>query len=184
MGATTIWERWDCMLEDGSINPGEMTSFNHYALGAIADWLHRSSPGSPRPRPATGSGSRRSRCPGSTGRRPSHETPYGRRRWVGTRGDRITVRATVPPNTAACVQLPDGRAFEVGSGDHEWLSHQPPADPPAQLTMSTSLAAIMDDPQAYQTVLDAFNRIDPAIACDFNRRMAWVPNQPLSAPSA
>ena len=41
MGATTIWERWDSMLEDGTINPGEMTSFNHYAFGAIADWLHR-----------------------------------------------------------------------------------------------------------------------------------------------
>ncbi|MGN6672952.1 MAG: family 78 glycoside hydrolase catalytic domain, partial [Thermomicrobiales bacterium] len=41
MGATTIWERWDSMLPDGSINPGEMTSFNHYALGAVADWLHR-----------------------------------------------------------------------------------------------------------------------------------------------
>ncbi|HYD10646.1 MAG TPA: alpha-L-rhamnosidase C-terminal domain-containing protein, partial [Acidimicrobiales bacterium] len=42
MGATTVWERWDSMLPDGSINPGEMTSFNHYALGAVADWLHRS----------------------------------------------------------------------------------------------------------------------------------------------
>jgi alpha-L-rhamnosidase len=41
MGATTIWERWDSMLSDGSINPGEMTSFNHYALGAVADWMHR-----------------------------------------------------------------------------------------------------------------------------------------------
>ena len=41
MGATTIWERWDSMLPDGTINPGEMTSFNHYALGAVADWLHR-----------------------------------------------------------------------------------------------------------------------------------------------
>jgi alpha-L-rhamnosidase len=41
MGATTIWERWDSMLPDGSINPGEMTSFNHYAFGAIADWMHR-----------------------------------------------------------------------------------------------------------------------------------------------
>ena len=29
MGATTVWERWDSMLPDGSINPGEMTSFNH-----------------------------------------------------------------------------------------------------------------------------------------------------------
>jgi alpha-L-rhamnosidase len=41
MGATTIWERWDSMLPDGSINPGGMTGFNHYALGAVADWMHR-----------------------------------------------------------------------------------------------------------------------------------------------
>ena len=41
MGATTIWERWDSMLPDGAINPGDMTSFNHYALGAVADFLHR-----------------------------------------------------------------------------------------------------------------------------------------------
>jgi alpha-L-rhamnosidase len=41
MGATTVWERWDSMLPDGTVNPGQMTSFNHYALGAVADWLHR-----------------------------------------------------------------------------------------------------------------------------------------------
>ncbi len=41
MGATTTWERWDSLLPDGSVNPGEMTSFNHYALGAVASWLHR-----------------------------------------------------------------------------------------------------------------------------------------------
>ena len=41
MGATTVWERWDSMLPDGSINPGEMTSFNHYAFGSVADWIHR-----------------------------------------------------------------------------------------------------------------------------------------------
>ena len=48
MGATTIWERWDSMLEDGIINPGEMTSFNHYAsvrspTGCIA-WSPASPP--------------------------------------------------------------------------------------------------------------------------------------------
>ncbi len=41
LGATTMWERWDSLLPDGSVNPGEMTSFNHYALGAIADFIHR-----------------------------------------------------------------------------------------------------------------------------------------------
>ncbi len=39
-GATTTWERWDSMQPDGTVNPGGMTSFNHYALGAVADWLH------------------------------------------------------------------------------------------------------------------------------------------------
>ena len=53
MGATTIWERWDTMLPDGSINPGEMTSFNHYALGAVADWLHRTVAGLAPRHPAT-----------------------------------------------------------------------------------------------------------------------------------
>ena len=41
LGATTMWERWDSMLPDGSINTGEMTSFNHYALGAVVDFVHR-----------------------------------------------------------------------------------------------------------------------------------------------
>lgn len=41
MGATTVWERWDSMLPDGQVNPGDMTSFNHYALGAVATWMHR-----------------------------------------------------------------------------------------------------------------------------------------------
>ncbi|PST45692.1 alpha-L-rhamnosidase [Bifidobacterium callitrichos] len=40
MGATTTWERWDSMLPNGEVNPGDMTSFNHYALGAVADWMH------------------------------------------------------------------------------------------------------------------------------------------------
>ena len=54
-GATTIWERWDAILPDGSIHPGTMTalegdeagqeshmlSFNHYAYGAVIDWVYR-----------------------------------------------------------------------------------------------------------------------------------------------
>jgi alpha-L-rhamnosidase len=41
MGATTIWERWDGMRPDGSFQDAEMNSFNHYAYGAIGDWLYR-----------------------------------------------------------------------------------------------------------------------------------------------
>ena len=41
MGATTIWERWDGQKPDSTFeNPG-MNSFNHYAYGAIGDWMYR-----------------------------------------------------------------------------------------------------------------------------------------------
>jgi alpha-L-rhamnosidase len=46
-GATTVWERWDALRPDGSIHPGDMDtgdimlSFNHYAYGAIIDWVYR-----------------------------------------------------------------------------------------------------------------------------------------------
>ncbi|KAH7186588.1 bacterial alpha-L-rhamnosidase-domain-containing protein [Fusarium oxysporum] len=39
-GATTMWERWDSMLPNGDINPGEMTSFNHYCFGSVITFLY------------------------------------------------------------------------------------------------------------------------------------------------
>jgi alpha-L-rhamnosidase len=41
MGATTIWERWDGQKPDGSFQTPDMNSFNHYAYGAIGDWMYR-----------------------------------------------------------------------------------------------------------------------------------------------
>lgn len=40
MGATTIWEHWDGMKEDGTMWSTEMNSFNHYAYGAVAAWMY------------------------------------------------------------------------------------------------------------------------------------------------
>src|SRR5690606_10940051 len=40
-GATTIWERWDGIKPDGSFQDASMNSFNHYAYGAIGEWLYR-----------------------------------------------------------------------------------------------------------------------------------------------
>jgi alpha-L-rhamnosidase len=41
MGATTIWERWDGQKPDGTFQTPGMNSFNHYAYGAIGDWMYR-----------------------------------------------------------------------------------------------------------------------------------------------
>lgn len=39
-GATTVWEHWDGIREDGSFWRADMNSFNHYAYGAVADWMY------------------------------------------------------------------------------------------------------------------------------------------------
>ncbi|GIF75044.1 family 78 glycoside hydrolase catalytic domain [Asanoa siamensis] len=139
MGATTVWERWDSMLPDGRINPGEMTSFNHYALGAVADWLHRTvaglAPAEPgyrritvRPRPG----------PVLTSAAARHLTPYGEAVVSWRRADgRFTLSVQVPVGSAATVHLPDGSApVEVSHGSHEFACADPyprvpelPADP-------------------------------------------------------
>lgn len=123
MGATTVWERWDSMRPDGTVNPGTMTSFNHYAFGAVADWLHRTVAGlAPQaagyreiriePRPIAGLEFASARL----------ETPYGRAESGWRREDgMLTVRAVVPPNTDASVRLPGAEAdLCVGSGSHRW----------------------------------------------------------------
>ncbi len=123
MGATTIWERWDSLLPDGSVNPGEMTSFNHYAFGAVADWLHRTvaglapeEPGYRRilidPRPNGG----------LTSARAALDTPYGLAEvdWTSD-GEHLELRAVVPANTTATVRLPGNETpLTVGSGTHAW----------------------------------------------------------------
>ncbi|MEB3363699.1 hypothetical protein SDC49_08050 [Lactobacillus sp. R2/2] len=41
LGATTIWERWNSVLPDGSMNPEGMNSLNHYSIGAIMQWVYQ-----------------------------------------------------------------------------------------------------------------------------------------------
>src|SRR5256885_3612158 len=41
MGATTMWERWDGIRPDSSFEDPGMNSFNHYAFGAVGDWIYR-----------------------------------------------------------------------------------------------------------------------------------------------
>ena len=122
MGATTIWERWDSMLEDGSINPGEMTSFNHYALGAVADWLYTVVAGL---RPAEPGYARLllqpTPGPGLDFARTTLDTPYGHAECGWTRdGDSIVVSAVVPDGIEADVVLPDGSRQSVGAGSHRF----------------------------------------------------------------
>ncbi len=146
-GATTIWERWDGIKPDGSFQDASMNSFNHYAYGAIGEWLYRvvagididpSEPGYKhaliQPQPGGG----------LTSAAASLDTPYGLLAvdWALSDADfRVTV--TVPPNTRATVRIPaqslsnvtvvggqplraapdgDHAVFEVASGKYVFIS--------------------------------------------------------------
>jgi alpha-L-rhamnosidase len=121
-GGTTIWERWDSLRPDGTVNPGTMTSFNHYALGAVADWLHRVVAGIA---PATAGYRRILFRPqpggGFTHASAEHETPYGRAaiEWRLDDGT-LRVEVTVPTGSDATVELPWGESIAVGSGIHRF----------------------------------------------------------------
>ena len=130
MGATTVWERWDSMLPDGTINAGEMTSFNHYALGAVADWIYQVVGGI---RPAT-PGYAKVRIepvpgPGITWAKTSYESVHGtiRASWR-VDADEFALDVSLPEGLPAEVVLPDGRLEHMAGGDRRFAANIVPAD--------------------------------------------------------
>lgn len=127
MGATTIWERWDSMRPDGSINVSGMTSFNHYALGAVADWLHKvvagidaAEPGyrSVRIAPQPGGG-----MDSATG---TLRTPHGMvsSSWT-LDNDRFHLDVTTPHDVAATIVLPNGERHDTSGGTSSYAIDLP-----------------------------------------------------------
>ena len=109
-GATTIWERWDGIKPDGSFQDAGMNSFNHYAYGAIGDWLYQvvagleldpDAPGYKRiliqPQPGGG----------LSYAAAGFDSLYGRieSKWTVDK-DLFQLAVTIPPNSKAIVRLP------------------------------------------------------------------------------
>ncbi|RZJ86070.1 MAG: alpha-L-rhamnosidase, partial [Chryseobacterium sp.] len=119
MGATTIWERWDGIKPDGSFQAVSMNSFNHYAYGAIGDWMYKtiaginyneSSPGYKKISIAPKIGGGFTQATGSL------ETPYGlvKSDWK-LEGNQFTLDVIVPANTKATIQLPASAKAKIAS---------------------------------------------------------------------
>jgi alpha-L-rhamnosidase len=119
-GATTIWERWDGKKPDSTFEDAGMNSFNHYAYGAVGDWMYRvvaglsSDPAQPgykhfivRPQPGGG----------LTYAIATLMTPHGDAA-SGWRidGDHLRITVRVPPNARATVNLPGARLQDVREG--------------------------------------------------------------------
>jgi alpha-L-rhamnosidase len=115
MGATTIWERWDGQKTDSTFQDAGMNSFNHYAYGAIGDWMYRVSAGLD------------AKSPGYkkllikpyisdklTYAKATFESLYGTvvSGWERKEG-KIIVKVIIPANTTAEILLPEGDPEQI-----------------------------------------------------------------------
>jgi alpha-L-rhamnosidase len=121
MGATTIWERWDGIRPDSTFQTPGMNSFNHYAYGAIGDWMYRvitgidtyaADPGYHHSRIAPHPGG------GLTDAAADLQTGYGllSSHWHLS-NDTLLMDVIIPPNTTSSVYIPapdDGLITESG----------------------------------------------------------------------
>jgi alpha-L-rhamnosidase len=119
-GATTIWERWDGLKPDGSFQDAGMNSFNHYAYGAIGEWMYRVvagldvDPDEPgykhvlaRPKPGGGMRSAEARL----------QTMYGEAASGWALADsKLAMSVTVPANAHGTVRLPVATLSGVTEG--------------------------------------------------------------------
>jgi len=130
-GATTIWERWDALRPDGTVNTGDlknpgdesgggMVSFNHYAGGAVGDWLYRRVAGI-EPTDAGYKTFRIAPIPGGGLKwaKAVHRCPYGEiiSHWE-IRDNVFILYVKIPFGTKAQIVLPDGKEYRVSSGEY------------------------------------------------------------------
>lgn len=127
MGATTTWERWDSILPNGKINPGEMTSFNHYAFGAVANWMHHAIAGVQPTAPGWKHVLIKPLLGGEiTHASTTHDSIYGKisSSWK-IENSTFSISISIPPNVTAVVHLPDNTTHDIGSGNHSYNVHLP-----------------------------------------------------------
>ncbi len=115
MGATTIWERWDGIKTDSTFQTPGMNSFNHYAYGAIGDWMYRNITGLSALAPGYKEIKIRP-IPGGKLTQATAElvTPYGlaKSSWMIQDG-RFRFDVIVPANTSANVILPNAATKKI-----------------------------------------------------------------------
>ncbi len=139
MGATTIWERWDGQKTDSTFQDVGMNSFNHYAYGAIGDWMYRvvagielAEPGykkirfQPRPNKSLSFAS------------ANLNSPYGEIRsgWE-RKTDSLVYTFTVPPNTTAVIVLPVKKDAKLMEADRKIRSAAVRKDGEAEWTVGS-----------------------------------------------
>jgi alpha-L-rhamnosidase len=123
-GATTIWERWDSYIaQTDSFQDVSMNSFNHYAYGAIGEWMYRTILGIQTSTQKCQAGYKHIVLTPTVGgtltyAKGWHESPYGRivSGWQKTE-EELVYHCTIPPNTIATLYIPANDPYCIIEGE-------------------------------------------------------------------
>ena len=157
LGATTIWERWNSLNEDGSISGTGMNSLNHYAYGSVCEAVYSRIMGLRNGAPGW---KKAIIAPHINGRITEASIAYDsaaghwETEWRVGKDGKVTLRAVVPEGCTAEVILPDhpeNLRTEVESGEHEWV-WQPTQDYLHVFTIHTPLMDLLDHPKAAEII--------------------------------
>lgn len=164
MGATTIWERWNSVMADGSFDTSGMNSLNHYAYGSIGDWMYRKITGLNQTSPGYKTFEVRPMfVRGLEEAEVQFESVYGKivSSW-SCRGGMIRGKVVVPPNTQAVIFLPEKpeeEAIHTGSGIYEFEYNTETSLTYERFSMDSTFGEILEQPLAvkmFQQVMPDF----------------------------
>lgn len=160
MGATTVWERWNSLMPDGTPHPDGMNSYNHYAYGSVMEFVYRRIAGIEEkeagfkkiviaPLPAKGLPALRAEYESVSGKIASGYTENG---------GKIVYEIEIPSGVEAEIRLPDEESVFVAGGRHtferdsESLSEAP-------YTPESPIVEVIENPKAAKAFFEAFGDI-------------------------
>ena len=169
MGATTVWERWNSLMPDGTPNPDGMNSYNHYAYGSVMEFVVKRIAGLQ----ATSAGYKKVKiapkpCKGLAEIRAEYKSASGKIvSGYNQNNGKITFFAEIPEGVAAEIILPNEQPITVKGGKYEFEREWEELNVPA-FTPESTVNEIFENPKAQK----AFNAVFGGIFT--GREIAWM----------
>ena len=163
LGATTIWERWNSVLDDGHLSGIMMNSLNHYSYGAIVEYLYRDVAGLKALKPGF---KKALITPLMNGKlkymNMTYDSAYGEYKvsWKVLKNGNVSVDVQVPFGCSAVIGLPfyEGEVTEVAAGSYHY-EYRPTEDLRQRYNHKTMFKDMMHDPEAMKVI----ERVSPML---------------------
>ena len=169
MGATTVWERWNSLMPDGTPNPDGMNSYNHYAYGSVMEFVVKKIAGIE----ATEAGYKKVKfapnpCNGLAEIKAEYDSVSGKIvSGYKQKNGKITFFAEIPEGVEAEIILPNEQPLTVKSGKYEYEREWEELNVLA-FTPESTVNEIFENPKAQK----AFNAVFGGIFT--GREIAWM----------